>query len=303
MSAKIKHLLKKIRKIDRHGSQLAYISNQMQQMENGQALLKQYIEYRVMEVENMNAINLLKLRTTLIDEINKVNRRDTPTHSSYTKANPKAYEEYLHDLEQLAPEVFPVWQECFKAGEKAYLEERNSSCSSSSNVYVTAFQAFIASHARGHLLDQGCGIYGLPAYLQGYPVELVSAIEPLPLKVEADFEVVRGFSEFLPWPDDSFTAIVNGTSLDHVLSLQKSLDETHRVLHPEGKYIVWIGSIKGAKAYDVNQRPVKAIDQFHLFHFHEDWFEDLMREKFFLVEKVTLPTPSFDHIFYAFKKR
>jgi SAM-dependent methyltransferase len=303
MNPKLTSLLSKLRKQDKNAAQLSYISNLLQQVENNQALLKQYIEYRAMEIENNNAINLLKLRRNLVDQIHKTDHCQITHSSGYEKAKPNPYEDYLKALEQLAPEVFPVWQACFQAGEKAYYEERSSSCSSSSNIYVTAFQAFIAIHARGHLLDQGCGIYGLPSYLEGYPLELISAVEPLPMAVKTEFEVVRGFAEFLPWPDASFTAIVNGTSLDHVLSLDKSLAETHRVLHPDGKFLVWIGSIKGAKPYDLNKRPVQAIDKFHLFHFHEDWFEALMSQKFSIIEKITLPTPSFDHIFYAFKKR
>lgn len=282
--------------------QLQQQLQQLQQMQQHHNQLLQRLEQRMQEMENKQTVQILKLRAALT-QLHSRQQTDFLVSSRYQPATPKTYETYLTELEALDPETFPVWQQCFEVGRLAYLADPDSSCSTEHNLYATVFQSFVANHATGHLLDQGCGIHGLPYYLEGYPSALISAIEPLELVAPVDFEVVRGFAEFLPWPDDSFATIVNGTSLDHVLCLETALQETYRVLQPEGKFLVWIASMHGAKPFDKTKRPIQAIDQFHLFHFHEQWFEALMAKQFKIVDKLTFPTASFDHIFYAFKKR
>lgn len=272
------------------------------QLESNQSLLKQALEYKTQEIKNNTIIQTLYIRS-LLKKSTSGGGEITVDSSNYESANPKTYTEYLERLRSLDPLVFVEWEKCFNHGKISYLEEREHSCSTWSNEYARAFKHFITVHARGRLLDQGCGIYGVPYYLEGYPIDLISAIEPLEPVIESGFEIVRGFCEFLPWPDSSFHTIVNATSLDHVLCLNTALNETHRVLHSEGSFLVWIASIKDASVYNPSVKPIKPVDKFHLFHFHESWFEDLMKDKFHIYEKFVFPTPSFDHIFYNFKKK
>ena len=187
-------LLKKIIKKFSPRYQHNELLNNIQQLANEQSVLKQFIQYRTQEVENSHAIHMLKLRLFLKQTLNKPEHINARGDKGYQKAKPKLFADYLNDLEKLSPDVFNVWETCFKTGQLSYMEEREHSCSTSSNLYANAFHAFIATHACGRLLDQGCGIYGLPSYLDGYPLDLISAIEPLLPVVVSDFELVRGFA-------------------------------------------------------------------------------------------------------------
>jgi SAM-dependent methyltransferase len=220
----------------------------------------------------------------------------------YAPAQPKPFEQYLKDLEALDPRNFPVWSRLFENGLRSYREEREASCSLWGNAFAEAFRSFVMLTGRGRLLDIGSGPYGLPMYLQGYPANMVSGIEPLDPVEPPDFELVKGFCEFLPWPDGAFDTVVSGTSLDHVLSLEKALSEIDRVLAPGGKFVLWIASVPGAKEYKPKEGNLDAIDEFHMFHFNEDWLEPMLKRLFSLQDRLSFKTPSFDHIFYSFEK-
>jgi ubiquinone/menaquinone biosynthesis C-methylase UbiE len=143
----------------------------------------------------------------------------------------------------------------------------------------------------------------LPSYLSHYDTSLISGLEPLEPTGPIDFEYVRGFNEFLPWPDGSFNTIVSGTSLDHVISLEQSLTEVKRVLSPNGRYLVWLASVPGAPAYDESAICPQPIDDFHMFHFDRVWVEPLF-ERFFKIQDVTVVgQPGFDHVFYCLLPR
>jgi len=109
---------------------------------------------------------------------------------------------------------------------------------------VAQFREFIRAHAaEGRLLDVGCGMLELPGYLDfgadGPRFELVG-LDPI---ADGDFRGLRivGCSEFMPFADASFETLVYGTSLDHVCSLEQTLRESHRVLKPSGRLLIWMG--------------------------------------------------------------
>jgi ubiquinone/menaquinone biosynthesis C-methylase UbiE len=145
------------------------------------------------------------------------------------------------------------------------------------------------------VLDLGCGPRIVPSYL--------SSFEPLELSYQPPFHVERTFAEFLPWPDASFDSVICGTSLDHVLSLTTTLEETRRVLKPGGLFINWLSSLDGAKPYDeFNAEPV---DNFHLFQFNLEWALPLF-DRYFEVVDVTRFRhigASFEHVFLVLRKR
>ena len=136
--------------------------------------------------------------------------------------------------------------------------------------------------------------------MQGYPPAFISAIEPLELQEKAAIEVVRGFAEFLPWPGQSFHTVVASTSLDHMLSLPKALEEIRRVLVPGGRCLVWIGSIPGSPKPLSESKKMTPIDGYHLYHIDAAWFEPMMSEHFSIEERMEFDAGSFSHIFYRF---
>lgn len=255
------------------------------------------LDYLKQDLANYISLSELNLKATLISEIKKPDFENP--QEKYQIALPEKYEVYLDKLKQLEPEIFPTWMQLFENGKKSYYELTEASCSNEKNPYSLAFGSFINLHAKGRILDLGCGPFGLPTYLKNFPLEKISAIEPLPMEKKVDFEVVQGFAEFLPWPDSSFSAVISATSFDHVLSLETSINEIHRVLTPNGCFILWIASIAHSTHFDPKKRPVVAVDQYHLFHFDAVWLEPMLENRFILKDKLVYPTSSFDHIFYC----
>lgn len=257
-----------------------------------------------LKLNNREMLHVLQDRATALKVLQDYHRDNNENITdNYMPACAKSFDEYLNALRQLNPKAFPVWWELFENAKRSYMNSRHESCSMHDNSYAQAFHSFFSLHGRGRVLDIGSGIYGLPVYLSGYPRNLISAVEPLELMEPANFEVVQGFAEFMPWPNGSFNTILSATSLDHVLCLETALQEIHRVISPKGRFLIWIGAVPGAKPFDPQAETVTAIDDFHLFHFDSPWFEEAIDPLFSIKEKLVFPTPSFDHVFYCLNPR
>lgn len=93
----------------------------------------------------------------------------------------------------------------------------------------------------GNVLDVGCGPQALPAYLIGYPEDLIHGIDPYePLEVPR-FNRVIGLGEFLPYPSKTFDRVLYATSLDHFIDPIKTLTEAARVCNRTGRVMLWTG--------------------------------------------------------------
>ena len=193
-------------------------------------------------------------------------------------------EEALRRLEQVHPRAFDFWEERLPANDHAYRTDPAHNCSVLDNQVVSAFRDFISPYLDGPVLDVGCGTLGVPGYLTDYPVDMISGIDPLSPHEPHPFQFVQGVAEVLPWPDNSFSAVVIATSLDHVMSVDMALSEAKRVLKPNGVLLLWIGMVAGAVPYDPDDPQMQPIDDYHLFHFDRDWFEQKIGTCFTLYE-------------------
>lgn len=92
------------------------------------------------------------------------------------------------------------------------------------------------------LLDIGCGPLALPAYLQGPKNAGVAilGLDPIPSHDFEGFRIV-GCSEFMPLPSNIINTAIFATSLDHVVDLEATIEETKRVLNSNGRVLVWMG--------------------------------------------------------------
>ena len=101
----------------------------------------------------------------------------------------------------------------------------------------------------GDVLDLGCFTGGRAvAWHERYQPRSMSGVDTSPAFIEAgrrfaeasgvpiDFRV--GFAEQLPWPDGSFDTILSFDVLEHVRSVEKTLDACWRVLRSSGRLIV-----------------------------------------------------------------
>ena len=209
-------------------------------------------------------------------------------------------------LKELEPRIYPVWLRLFENGLAEYresTEEESASLSVWEHQYARVFGAYVGVFSSGRLLDIGSGAKRIPSYLAGYPTDLLSLLDPLEAEIAFPCEFARGFNEFLPWSDASFDTVISGTSLDHVLSLEKSLEEVVRVLRPGGHYVVWLASVPGSPPYEPNAPEFEPPDRFHLFHFDRAWIEPLFARYFDFVDITVITYAGFDHVFYCMRPK
>ena len=226
-----------------------------------------------------------------------------PSRDSYSEAQPVAFDEYLELVRRDFPSVYPAWEERLKAVQNAFMETKRGNAANLSDLFSRMFRSLVQSEAGGRILDVGCGIFGRPFYLDFYPADLISGIDPLPQLERADFEFVQGLSEYLPWPDHSFSTVISATSLDHCLSLDRSVAELLRVVRPDGIILLWIGSIPGSARYEPDAPDFTPSDKFHLFHFDQLWFDPYLAERAEVVEKLEFKASGFSHVFYTLRSK
>jgi ubiquinone/menaquinone biosynthesis C-methylase UbiE len=231
---------------------------------------------------------LLAQRTALLPPWEGSPVMDSPT-ATVCQANNKddAFGAGLDLLRRRFPHAFSQWYPLLTVNKDAYEGLPTDSCSVTGHAAATSFGHFVRPYLRGgRVLDIGCGPQSVPVYLAGYPSQLIAGIDPLEPAAPHPFEFVRGFAEHLPWPDRTFEVVIAATSLDHVLSLDVTFDEIRRVLAPGGVFLTWVWFSPGAELYDPTSQHVRPIDRFHLFHFAEGWFEELVGRHFTTTEKV-----------------
>jgi SAM-dependent methyltransferase len=217
----------------------------------------------------------------------------------YQPARSRSLDDDLALAREKFPAVYEDWHGRLEATHEATTKSKVGNEADGLDLYSRMFRSFVESHVHGRVLDVGCGTAGRPYYLVNYPAELISGIDPLPAAKPVDFERVRGISEFLPWPDASFSTLISATALDHCLSLERSLDEMNRVLHPDGQLLLWIGSVPGAPRFDPGNPATRSADKYHLFHIDAEWLEPLIAERFDIADRLEFQRPGYSHAFYA----
>ena len=225
----------------------------------------------------------------------------TKTSRSSKGNRPDVSENYdpenaFEQLKKYRPKLYPVWKKLFAAAKKSYIEAPNFNCSTWTSREARAFRAYVKLFYKGQVLDIGCGPYANPIYLQGLPVDQLTAIEPLDLVAEPNFPVFKGLNEFIPFKNKSFDTIINATSLDHVIDVERALEETARVLTKNGHFIIWYANVQTAP------NPITdydgPLDDHHLFHTNDEWFLPLLDRYFHTKDrKVFAATDTTDNVF------
>jgi len=220
----------------------------------------------------------------------------------YKPAKKNQWNDSLVRAERESSNVFPFWKQRLNTMLQAFRKTKVGNAAWAGDVKSRLFRGFVDRYANGRVLDVGCGVFGLPYYLSTYPPKLISGIDPLEPEDGGDFEFVRGISEYLPWPDASFSTVISATSLDHCLSLDRSLSEIWRVLRPNGCFLLWIDSIPGAPVYEPNRSEFVPSDQYHLFHFDITWFEPILTKSFEVVDRIELQRTGYISVMYCLQR-
>lgn len=185
-----------------------------------------------------------------------------------------------------SPAAVALWQQAQRVNARLFAGFPFHSCSVDGHTGAEAFAAFLAPllwiSRPPSLLDIGCGPQPVPAYLAGYPLVLISGIDPMaPTAGAHPFEFVQGCAEALPWYRATFDLVLCATSLDHVLDPFAVLDEVKRVLRPGGHFCLWAGiwSEEVAPRYDPQHPPAQMADTCHVFHLGP-WILDELAARF-----------------------
>ena len=148
-------------------------------------------------------------------------------------------------------------------GYLSYLQLPEGSLSLSSRSDVAHFRDFIIKNGHGvDILDIGCGPLPMPGYLQfndGSNVCIIG-IDPIENAAFQGLKIV-GTGEYIPLCDETIDTIVFGTSLDHLVSVETTIEECKRVLRSGGHTFVWMSDRSGNRTsgMKVLMRLAKAI--------------------------------------------
>ena len=102
------------------------------------------------------------------------------------------------------------------------------------------------------VLDVGCGISTVLHYIEGerYGIDPLASEYRRFYSYPTELQIVKGFGEDIPFPDESFDVVFCSNVIDHVTAPQKSLEEIRRVLKPEGKFVLTVEVFSGKQVRD-----------------------------------------------------
>lgn len=219
--------------------------------------------------------------------------------------NALSLEQSMAELERMVPKAYAVWKKLFDDGKQAYMSDPVHNLCVDGNSMDKAFDFFgkLYLDKPGYLLDIGCGPQAVPSYLRYFPVDYIFGMDPLPPFQEHPFTFSQNIAEFIPYKNEQFDYIVLGTSLDHVLLLDKAIEEMYRVLKKDGVLLIWAATqekVMESVPYDPYREDIKAVDEYHMFHIAPQWFEQVMEKKWV---KDSHYSDRYRNHFYAFRKK
>lgn len=115
----------------------------------------------------------------------------------------------------------------------------------SSSLALAATERAIATHARGHLADFGCGKVPLYGLYRSF-VDQVTCIDwPQSLHAGHHIDVAADLNQRIGLPDEAFDTILSSSVLEHIWAHGTFWDEMVRTLRPGGKIILIVPFVYG----------------------------------------------------------
>jgi SAM-dependent methyltransferase len=214
---------------------------------------------------------------------------------------------------------FSVWNKLQEHGVLSYnIDPMNNLSVDYEREDVVAFTKFCT--LRGIILDVGCGPQPVPAYAYMSLDSEYYGIDPI-MNDTRHFSFFQAYGEALPFADKSFDIILFATTLDHLIDVNASLKEVHRVLKKNGRVFLWQGlkstnilariigyfrERKRKKEYFLSPdaKPESAEDLFHQKRFTGKEIEELFPSSHFKMRrKMVFRTDVIRYnLFYEFQK-
>ena len=121
------------------------------------------------------------------------------------------------------------------------------------------------------VLEVGCGPSGVIFSLDNAKSRV--GLEPMNLDGLVNDEkkkliIKKGVGEEIPFENDSFDTVISFNALDHSVNPVQVIREIHRVLRPDGEFLLWIYVLRSR--YHFLQSLLNLIDSPHPFHFTLD---------------------------------
>ena len=202
-----------------------------------------------------------------------------------------------------APKVYPAWSQCLQHDVQTLQGFPTHSCSVAGHTMAPKFAAFIQPLLHGKVLDIGCGPQPIPLYLERWPLDLISGIDPQPpFNAPHPFQFTQGVGEYLPWLDATFQTVILATSFDHCLLPDLVITEAARVLPKNGRLLIWNTFFDQSSNYEPRQGIYRPRDSHHLFQMTWRDFCALCQPAFQLVAMQHELTPYSAH-FSHWRKR
>ena len=204
----------------------------------------------------------------------------------------KDFNAQLEAVKAMGYGSYDEWYKLLEPNLVSYVDDPEAGVSVEENKVANWFRFFVSPYAQGNVADIGCGICEMPVYLKDYDKNLVAGMDPIAPDFSRDFDFYHGLAETLPWQDNSLDNVVVATSMDHFLDPRNSLEEIKRVLKPEGYLLLWMGFVPNTSPYDPFLKDQKPVDDYHMFHFSEEWFKPMLEENFSIEESLAVNSVS-----------
>jgi len=128
--------------------------------------------------------------------------------------------------------------------------------------HAAVIRGMVGKDLGGHILDVGCGT-GIISRL--YPDKDITGIDISEgmLRYHPG-NCLRGSADDIPFPDESFDAVIGRSILHHLDDPAKAIREMHRVLRPGGRLVLW--ETNKSRPAELIRRKAQPHDRFSETH-------------------------------------
>ena len=132
--------------------------------------------------------------------------------------------------------------------------------------YFDEINAICKIEGTTKVLDVGCGISTVLHFIDGerYGIDPLADRYKQLYPYPEGINIRKGFGEDIPFPDEYFDIVFCSSALDHITNPQKAITETHRVLKPNGFFVLSVEIFKEKEVSDHSLHSLTKRDVYSL---------------------------------------